>query len=157
MAPASTSFGGGGDLRKRNNGLCQHFYPAESCPSQISPWCQTIQFLSICAWWILNCWPSAGAQSKWALWEELPGTTGAFHLTQPQSSLVFTARNHGNISSWHWNPGLRGTVWNWDTSILTGDFCSQDISSYFYLPHVSVGPAHSTSLPLLPVLMWILL
>ena len=35
-----------------------------------------------------------------------------------QSPLVFTARSGGDLSSWHWNPGLRGLDWVWDSLLL---------------------------------------
>ena len=39
-------------------------------------------------------------------------------LLLPQPSLVFTARSYGDLSSCHWNPGLGGLVWGWDSSLL---------------------------------------
>ena len=35
-----------------------------------------------------------------------------------QLPLVFAARRYGDSSSWHWNPGLGGLVWGWDSSFL---------------------------------------
>ncbi|KAF6104299.1 hypothetical protein HJG60_011277 [Phyllostomus discolor] len=42
----------------------------------------------------------------------------SFCLPQSQSSLVFAARNCGDFSSWHWNPGLVGLLWGWDPWLL---------------------------------------
>ena len=60
-----------------------------------------------------------------------------------QSLLAFAARNCGDLSSWSWNPGLGFLVWVWDS------FLPRYLSQIFI--HVSVGPAHSMSMPLLPV------
>ena len=32
---------------------------------------------------------------------------------------IFAARSHGDLSSRHWNPGLEGLVWGWDSSLLS--------------------------------------
>ena len=39
-------------------------------------------------------------------------------LPLTQSLLVFAARSYGDLSSWHWIPGLGGLVWAWDSSFL---------------------------------------
>ena len=62
-----------------------------------------------------------------------------------QSALVFTARSCGDLPSWHWNPGLGGLVWVRDSSFPSCPFR--------IFIHVGVGPAHSSSAPLLPVWM----
>ena len=36
-------------------------------------------------------------------------------LPVTQSPLGFAARSYGDLSSWHWNPGLGGLVWGWDS------------------------------------------
>ena len=38
-------------------------------------------------------------------------------LPLTQSPLVFAARSCGDLSSWHWNPGLAGLVCGWDSSL----------------------------------------
>ena len=43
------------------------------------------------------------------MWGPLKGTawdSSSFCLPQPQFPLVFTARSYGELTSWHWNPGL---------------------------------------------------
>ena len=61
-------------------------------------------------------------------------------LLPTQSPLVFAARSYGDLSSWHWNPGL-------------GDLEIPRYLPNFYLRHVGEGPAPSTSAPLPPVWM----
>ena len=39
-------------------------------------------------------------------------------LPATQSPLVFVARSCGDLSSWHWNPGLGCLVWSWDSLLL---------------------------------------
>ena len=36
--------------------------------------------------------------------------------------LAFTARNYGDLSSWHWNPGLGFLVWGWNPLLLRNSF-----------------------------------
>lgn len=58
-----------------------------------------------------------------------------------------------SISALGWGAGYGvGTP-----SSLWGDLCSQDILPSSYPLHVSVAPASSASLPLLPVSLWFLL
>ena len=63
-------------------------YPFVTWPP---PWCQTIQFLSICPRWLSSCCPSTGAQREWA-WvcphgpvRGTPGAPVTSCLTQSQS------------------------------------------------------------------------
>ena len=39
-------------------------------------------------------------------------------LPLTQSLLGFAGRSCGDLSSWHWNPGLWGLVWGWDSLLL---------------------------------------
>ena len=58
----------------------------------------------------------------------------------PTDSIPIAA--NGDLSSWHWNPGLGGL-----------GLLLPDVPPKFYPPQVDVGPAHSVSAPLLPVWM----
>ena len=60
----------------------------------------------------------------------------------------FAARNCRDLSFWHWNPGLGG-----GQGVGLGLLTPKISLPNFYLPHVGVGPAHSVSVPLLPVWM----
>ena len=51
----------------------------------------------------------------------------------------FSARSYGDLSSWHWNPGLG--AW-----CGAGTPCSRDIPPESYPPRMNVGSAHSASL-----------
>ena len=69
---------------------------------------------------LLQCWNSEQVQvcPQVGPLRGTPKTLEAFHLTQPQSLLVFITRSYGGgISSWHSNPVLEGLVW-------TGTLCS---------------------------------
>ena len=74
-------------------------------PFKLPPWCWSSEGMS------LNRWVRV-----WVPQEELLRVLQPPPLTQ--SPLVFTARSCGNLSSWHWNPGLGGLVWVWDYSLL---------------------------------------
>ena len=39
-------------------------------------------------------------------------------LPLTQSLLIFETIGCGDLSSWHWNHGLRGLVWGWDSLFL---------------------------------------
>ena len=96
--------------------------------------------------------PSAGAQRE-QVWvgKSICGLPKRNFLgfQQPppvtQSLLVFTARSCGDLSSWHWNPGLGCLMWVWDSSLLR-------YPSWIF-NHVDVRPACSVSLLLPPVWM----
>ena len=110
--------------------------------------------MSQCLW---NCCPSAGPQSGWVQVSPCtdslrgqPWTPG----TPPHSAtipvgfyslklwwLFFLA-----LEPWAWGPGV-----GLGFSLFRGGLHSWDIPIDFYSPHSDVGPAHSASLPLLPV------
>ena len=73
-----------------------------------------------------------------------------FCLPQPQSPCWFLQAEAVGISL----PGTGALGW-WPGMGLGP--LAPNIPSDFYPPHVSVGPACSMSLPLLPVLMWFIL
>ena len=127
----------GGRAQQWDNGLC-------------SPRCQTLQFLPVCHWCPLSCHPGVGTQrERVGVGESVCGfpKRSCLGLQQPsppiQSLLVFTARYCGDLSSWHWKPGLGSLMWVWDSLFLI-------YSSRIFI-HVGVGPVRSTSAPLLPV------
>ena len=64
-------------------------------------------------------------------------------LQLTQSLLVFAARSCGDLSSWHWNPGLGGGV----PGVGLGLLALMISLLNFYPPHVDVGPAYSMSPP----------
>ena len=64
-------------------------------------------------------------------------------LPLTQSPLLFAARSYGDLSSWHWNPGLRGLVWGWPYMVPKISLPN------FYPLHVDVGLACFASAPLL--------
>ena len=76
-----------------------------------------------------SCYPNAGVQKVLVRVGE--SVRGFFKrnclglqkfLLPTQSSLVFAARSCGDLSSWHWNPGLGILVWGWDSFLLRYPF-----------------------------------
>ena len=159
MAPACWlcgSVGVGGRLQKRDNGICPPICLGESCPPVLTlmpdttfspcmplvpfkllPWCQSSERVSlsksVCGFFKRNCLEFLQflppAHPHWFLHPEDMGT-----------SLL----SHGTLEPW-----TGGLVWGWDSSLLR--YPSQ------IPPHVGLGPACSTSPPLLPVKwMWFL-
>lgn len=39
--------------------------------------------------------------------------------------VVFIARNYEDYSTWHWNPGLGGLLWDWNALLLKGDYATE--------------------------------
>ena len=80
------------------------------------------QFLPVCHWCLSSCYPS----NCWSS-EGVGGSICGFFkknffglqkfLPLTQSLQVFAARSCGDLSSWHWNPGMRGLVWGWNSSL----------------------------------------
>ena len=142
----------GGKPQQKNHDFCQLFSVGESCPSSSYPDAKQFTFLLYVPELLSYIW----AQSKrvqinpLGLLRKMSGTQKSFCLTQPQSLLVFTARNIEGFSSWHWNSGLGSLVWNRDPFFPREGLNSWDISPDFYLPYVGMGPTGSVSLPLLP-------
>ena len=87
--------------------------------SQHLSYCQSFQFLPI---WPSSCCPGAESHSGWVCMSPklivgpLRGVSWESHsfFCHPQPPLIFTARSYGDLSSWHWNPGLDGLVSGWD-------------------------------------------
>lgn len=99
MAPASTS----------SCQLCQTGLKKGTVVPvlQPSPWSQAVPFLPICPWRFSSCWPCTGTQSKW-VWEWVKSVSwpcklfsdwvsSSPHLTQLQSSLLFTSRSYKGL------------------------------------------------------------
>ena len=136
---------------------------------------QSLHPLPKCNWHPSSCCPGSTSQSgwvcicsrtmgpfKWTLlrdWQFLP-------LLKPP--LGFTARSYQALFFWHWNPGLCGLVWGWDsllprcsswflsTTREYGTACSFCCQSHCYCliattPHC-LCPGFP-SLPLLPIWM----
>ena len=151
--------------QQRNNGFCQHLClgqvaPSRHCPEawqSVPPQYVSGDFQATSAELMLRTSESV-SQSMCGPFKRNPGTPTVLHLTQPQSSLVFTAVSYEDFSSWHWSTRLgEPGVGLSDCLLLRGDLCSYDIPPDFYLPHLSMRPAGFISLPFLPVLMWLLL
>ena len=96
----------------------------EKAVPQLSPWCQSLQFLPVRHWCLSSCYCGVGAQSEW-VWvspcvssfkRNCLGLQKFLPLTQ--SLLGFAARSCEDLSSWHWNPGLGGLAWAWGTLFL---------------------------------------
>ena len=86
----------------------------------------TYPFLPLSHWCLSSCYPGAVAQKEWVWVGEC--LFGFFKrkwlrlqqfLPPTQSLLVFAARSCGDLSSWHWNPGLGSLLWGWDSLYLT--------------------------------------
>ena len=80
----------------------------------------------------------------------MPGNPEGLCLTQPQLLLILQPEV---IETSLPGPGTLGWVAWYGTETpcsLGGRLRIQDILPDYYLPHMGVGPAHSTSLPLLP-------
>ena len=116
--------------QQRDNGFCL-------------PQCQTFQSLPIYHWCPSSCHPSTRAQREQVcVGESICGffkknCLGLQKFLLTQSLLFFEASNCGDLSSWHWNPGLGGLVWVWDASFLR-------YPSQIFIP-VDTGPACSAS------------
>lgn len=113
--------------QKKNNSLCQHFYLEKADPPALT-FMPNNSVPPICPRCHSSSPPIAGVLREWvqgSLWMSplrgSPGTPAALHLTQSQSSLVFTVRSYGHFFSCHWNSGLAGLVWVWNPSLLRGE------------------------------------
>ena len=122
--PPAISVTFGERVQNRDNGLCLSFCLGESCPPALAlmpntlvpphmplvpfelvSWCWSSDEVSLsnfmCGFFKRNC---LGLQK---------------FLPLIQTLLVFTARSYGDLSSWHWNPGLGSLVWGWDSLLPT--------------------------------------
>ena len=114
----------GGKVQKRNNGLCQFICIRERFPPVLvlMPDISVSPHLSLMTSnLLLPCWSSEGVSPSKSVCGPFKRNcldSGSFFLPQPQSLLVFTARSYGDLSFWHWNPGLGVLVWGWDPLFL---------------------------------------
>ena len=81
----------------------------------------------------------------WVLLGKLLGTPEVSYTDSVL--LVFAARSYGDLSSWHWNPGLGGP--GVGLGLLTPEISLPS----FYPLYVGERPAHSMFPHLLPVWM----
>ena len=67
-----------------------------------------------------SCWNSEGVSLSKTVWGFFKGNCLGLQkfLPQIQSPVVFASTSYENLSSWHWNPGQGGLVWDWDSSLL---------------------------------------
>ena len=119
-----------------DNGLCPPFCLGKNCPpaltwmpaSSVPPCMALVVPLKLLPW----CWSSEGANLSKSLCESFKRTCLGFQKFLPptQSALTFTARSCGDLSSWHWDPGLEGLVWDWDSSLLRYPFHLRDSAAF---------------------------
>ena len=100
--------------QQMNNGLCQYFCLEDSCPSSPhpNPNDSVPPHLSLEPFELLSqFWSSEQVSPGKGPLRGTPGTPEAFHLSKPQSPLLFSARGFGDFSSQHWIlPGLGSLV-----------------------------------------------
>ena len=114
-------------VQKRDNGLCPPFCLGESCLPALTLMQATSVFpcMSLLPFKLLPlCWSSEGvslSKSVCGFFKEKYLGLQKF-LPPTQSPLVFAARSYGDLSSWHWNPGLGGLLWGCDSSLLRYPF-----------------------------------
>ena len=65
------------------------------------------------------CWSSEGVSLSKSVHESLKRNCLGLNkfLSLTQFLLVFAARSYGDLSTWHWNPGLGAQVWDWHSSL----------------------------------------
>ena len=137
---------------QKNSDFCVPFCLGENCPPApllmsdlLLPPCVSLVPFKVLPQW----WSSEGVSLNEAVCGFFKrNCLGLQQFLPPtQSPLVFAARNYGDLYSWHWDSGLVGP------GFRLGLLAFEILLPNFYPPHLDVGPAHSTSLPLLPVLM----
>ena len=140
-----------GRAQKKDNSLCPSFCLGESCAPApaLMPDTSDPSHMPLVPFKLLpQCWSSEGVSQSKTMCGFFKGNCLGLQKFLPltQSLLDFAARSCGDLSSWHWNPRLG--AWSG-----LGLLVPQISLPNFYPPHVSVGPAHSASAPLLPVWM----
>ena len=101
-----------------------HLSVWEKVVPQLLPQCQTLQFLPVCHCCLSNCYLIAESSEGVSLSKSVcvcfkRNCLGLQKfLSMTQSLLVSPAGSYGDLPSWHWEPGLGGLVWGWDSSFL---------------------------------------
>ena len=112
-----------GRAQKRDNGLCPPFCLGESClpalalmPDTSGPPFMLLVPLKMLPWH----WSSEEVSLNKSVCGFFKGNCLGLHKFLPptQSLMVFAARSYGDLPSWHWNPGLWGLLWGWDSLLL---------------------------------------
>ena len=101
--------------QKRDNGLCPPFCLGESCltalalmPDTSVPPCMPLVPFKLLPWFSSSKGMSLSKSMCGLFKRNCLGLQKFLPLTQ--SPLVFAAITYGDLSSWHWNPGLGGLV-----------------------------------------------
>ena len=132
---------------EKEHGCCLQFCLGRNSPpalvllpdTSVLPHISLVPFKVLSPWWSLEGVSLSKSVSA-ALPQEKPE-----YLTDPSPTGFYSQKLCG-LSSWHWNPGLAGLVWDWDASLLR---CHPNL----YPPHMGMGPAPvhiSLSLPFRP-------
>ena len=112
-----------GRVQKRSNGLCPLFCLGESCspalvlmPDTSFPSCMSLVPFKPLPW----CWSSEGVRLSKSIFESLERNCLGIQQFLPltQTPMVFAARSCADLSSWHWNPGIGGLAWGWNSLFL---------------------------------------
>ena len=89
-----------------------------------------------------QCWSPEGVSLSKCMCGASPFKKRGLRIPQvlqsTQPPLIFTARSYGDLSFWHWNPGLVDLVSGWDP-------LPTRYPSILYPPHMGLGPAGSRS------------
>ena len=112
----------GGGIRKGEMALCPPLCLGESCPlvltlmpdPSVSP-CMLLMPFKLLPW----CWSSEGVSLRKPVYGFFKvNRLGLKKFLPPtQCPLSFAAGSYGDLSSWHWNPGLGSLVWDWDSTL----------------------------------------
>ena len=100
------------------------FYPGESCPPALTlmPDASFSSRMPLVTFQLLPwCWSPEGVSlvsPKSVVSLLRVEAWGSWFLLLLQPPLNFTARSYGDLSFWHWNPGLGGLMYGWDLLLL---------------------------------------
>ena len=88
----------------------------EKAVPHLLPWCQIFQFLSVCHWCLLSCYPGAGAQREWVWVSPCVGSLGG---TAWDSSSVF----YWLCPCWFLQPEVLGIYLSGTGNLGWGSWC----------------------------------